>query len=211
MKKTLIFLFALTLVVIITQPAQACEPCLEVLTLEETAAAADLIIIGKKVGEGPRTDDGEGWGGPEWIEVQVIEVLKGKVDQTTIKVNSWYGMCAYGIIIQDKREYLIFLHKPDSPQDETQYAPVEWGCAVTRYPIEDSIVIKEYEDDQIPLDDLLTQLGLKRQAPPTPEPKPTEEVTKSTGNSDTTGWQICPGWILLLPLAGIIWKKKYLD
>jgi hypothetical protein len=203
MKKSLIFFFTLTLLFIFAQPAHACEPCLEVLTLEETAAVADLVIIGKKVKNGPNVNGGGIGSSPDWIEVKVIEVLKGEIEETTIKVNSWNGMCAYGIVIEDKGEHLIFLQKVDpSTHDGIQYDAVEWGCAVTRYPIEDDIVIKEYEEQRIPLDEFLALLELERK-----EPEPTEkENTKDTEGS--TGMPLCTGWMLFLPLAGIIWKKS---
>ena len=107
----------------------------------------------------------------------------------------------YGIVIEDKSKYLIFLQEVDpSTHDGIQYDAVEWGCAVTRYPIEDDIVIKEYEDEQIPLDEFLAGLGLERQAPPP------EQIE----GSDNSGLPICTGWVLFLPLITVVWKKKNL-
>lgn len=139
---------SLLLTFLLTPPAvYACEPCAEILGLEETAAQADLIIIGQKIAEGPHT----GVGGPDWIMVKVIEILKGQVENEQIQVNSWDGMCAYGIVVDDNEAYVMFLEKGSD-----QYDTVEFGCAVTTLPIKGEGV--ELEGQVVPIDDLMAKL-----------------------------------------------------
>jgi hypothetical protein len=154
MKKLLIFSISILILLVIVSPAKACEPCFKILTLEETAEQADLIIIGKKVKEGPSTGQYP-QGGPDWIEIKVLETLKGEAPANRIKVNSWDGMCNYGIIITDKREYLIFL-----AEREDFYKAVDIGCAAKQFPIENGIV--EMYEESVPLDEFVTRLGLER-------------------------------------------------
>ena len=71
MKKLLVLFVFLFFFLLISSPARACEPCFKILTLEETAAQADLIIIGRKGREGPSTGDYP-HGGPDWIEIRII-------------------------------------------------------------------------------------------------------------------------------------------
>jgi hypothetical protein len=155
MQKLLAFLLALTVSLFLLTPARACEPCYRILALEETAEAADLIIIGKLAREGPSTGEFP-HGGPDWIEIQVLETLKGKPGAKKIRANSWDGMCAYGILLPDKQEYLIFL-----AEGEEHYNAVEIGCSAKQYPIEDGMVV--LEEETIPLDELVARLGLERE------------------------------------------------
>jgi hypothetical protein len=112
------------------QIVYACEPCPEVLTFEESVAEADVIIIGERVGLGPSTGDG-----PDWITVKVYEVLKGSVPDERIQVNSWNGMCPYGIVVEDGL-YVMILDK-----FEGQYDAVHWGCGVKTFPVESEMVM----------------------------------------------------------------------
>ena len=93
--------------------------------LAQTAEAADLIVIGQRASEGSPTG-GAPVGGPGWIWVQVLEVLKGKVDGNHIQVNSWDGMCAYGIVVGGET-YVMFL-----AWNGGMYDAMNFGYAVTR-------------------------------------------------------------------------------
>lgn len=145
----LIFLIAAFLAAI---PAEACEPCAEAMTLEETAAEADLIIVGAMVGEGPSTGDG-----PDWITVQVLETWKGSTDRTNIRVNSWDGMCLYGIP-NEEGTYLMLLEESDD-----QYVTVNYGCAISRYtldPANEQVIVG---DQRVSYNDFIDQLGPRAQ------------------------------------------------
>jgi hypothetical protein len=151
------------------QIAYACEPCPEVLTFEESVAAADLIIIGERVGSGPSTGDG-----PDWIMVDIYEILKGNTTETRIRVNSWDGMCPYGIVVDDGLYVMIL------DQFEDQYDSVHWGCSVKTFPVESEMVMMG--DGPVPIDDFVQML---------PDGKreiiaPLDEVGRSFGLLETS-------------------------
>lgn len=165
------FLMATTL-------AQACEPCMEFLNLEDTTAAADLIVVGQLVREGPSTGTG-----PDWIDIEIIEVWKGEAPQSVIRVNSWDGMCAYGIILQNRDSYLIFLEA-----EGENYDAVNYGCAVRSMPIQSEQI--EYEEQAYSLDALAELLG----------PGISREILPESANS--VPWApILIGFILVLSLT----------
>jgi hypothetical protein len=148
-----LILFSLTLGL---SEARACEPCLKEKSMqfEETARAADLIIIGHRTDFSP--DEIRTGIGPETIKVKVARVLKGKAGKEEIKVKSWSGMCPYGIILNDNLQHVIFLKK----LGEMYYA-VEM-CSVKDFAIKDGMV--EFEDQKIAIEDFqlkLEQLGLQ--------------------------------------------------
>ncbi|MGD8457153.1 MAG: hypothetical protein PVF83_12275 [Anaerolineales bacterium] len=184
MKKSLALIGLLILLLAFASPARACEPCYRILTLEETAEAADLIIIGKLAGEGPSTGDYP-HGGPDWIDVQVLETLKGK-PSAMIRVNSWDGMCAYGIILPDKQDYLIFLE-----EGEELYNSVEIGCSTRQFPVMDEMVV--LENETVPLDELVARLGVER-----------EKVEKDSGVLPVCGWL---GFGVVL-VGVMFWRNK---
>ena len=100
MNKTL--LFSIGFLFLNISSGFCCEPCKEILGFQETVKKADLIVIGRKTAEStpvPAREQSDS--GPESITVQVSKTLKGKAPRT-IKVNSWDGMCPYGIVIDHK-------------------------------------------------------------------------------------------------------------
>ena len=145
-------------IILLTNSARACEPCVEILDVEQTTAAAELIIIGRLVREGPSTGSG-----PDWLEIEVLEVWKGELAQRRIQVNSWDGMCAYGVILFDHEPHLIFLVKQGD-----MYDTVEAGCAVRSMLIEGDQI--KTEEGLVPLDQFAATLGLAstRQVMPNP-------------------------------------------
>lgn len=77
------------------------------LGFAQSAAKADLIIIGQKVNEGPLTFiEGEKCC-PSWIEVKVKKVLLGKEEAGLLRIHSWSGMCGYGIVIANDKDYVL--------------------------------------------------------------------------------------------------------
>lgn len=133
--------------------ASACEPCVDVLTLEETAERADLIVIGYALeGITPSEFDGN-FIGPDWMTLAVTQVIKGELRNNPIRVNSWNGMCQYGIVLEDNASYVIFLQDVGD-----MYDAVEHGCAVKALPVFDSFV--EIQGERIPLIDFFSQLGM---------------------------------------------------
>jgi hypothetical protein len=143
----------------LTNSARACEPCVEILDLEQTTAAAELIVIGSLVREGPSTGSG-----PDWLEIEVLEVWKGGLDQGRIRVNSWDGMCAYGITLLDHEPHLIFLDRRGD-----MYDAVEFGCSVRSLLIEGDQI--QTENGLLPIDEFAASIGLadSRQTMPSPD------------------------------------------
>ncbi len=123
------------------QSAWGCEPCSGTLNLVETVDKADLIIVGQKIADGTKTESNSpDYTGADWIEVQVIEVLKGDPPgQQQLKVKSWEDVCPYGIVVDD-RVYVMFLEKKDDAAGEYQYDAVNSGCALKTLLLEDDKV-----------------------------------------------------------------------
>lgn len=156
MRKKLVIIATAFAVLTFAQIVHACEPCEKVLTLEETIEQADLIVVGKKYGNGPLSgpENQPNIYGPEWISVQVEKVLKGETNKDKIKVNSWSGMCGYGIVIDDEERYLIFMEKGD-----VRYNSVQWGCSVTKLPIVENGVVTE--GTRFTIDEFAQYFGLR--------------------------------------------------
>lgn len=157
MKKLFIFA-AIIFSFLVSSPAFACQPCAKTLNLEETIKKADLIIVGQKVADGPRSDFGEGYGGSDWIEVKIIETLKDSAPSAKIKVNSWDTMCPYGIIVNDSRNYLMLLQKRISSEESYQYDAVDFGCAETSYLVENNQI--NFNGQEIYLKAFASKYGL---------------------------------------------------
>lgn len=67
--------------------AQTCPVCKEEYDLASSLAEAEFILLVELKREGPRNDNGEGWGGPDWVEVEVKGRLRGRRLPPRIKVN----------------------------------------------------------------------------------------------------------------------------
>lgn len=119
--------------------AWSCEPCFEVLDLAESILQADLIIIGHR--KDYSAEEKNQWPkqqGPDSVRVFVTKILKGELDKNLIEVNSWDGMCPYGIVV-DGAQYAMLLKKRDHIYDS-----VNFGCAVKTLPVrDDEIYIDE--------------------------------------------------------------------
>jgi hypothetical protein len=152
LKKTL---FLIAIIFSIPNPAAyGCEPCAQSLNLRQTIAQSDVIIMGQKIQDGPLNAAGT----PEWIEVSVKEVLKGTVTEDPIKVNSWNGMCPYGIVV-DELPYMMFLVKRESSHEGYLYDAVNSGCAVKTFLVENNNV--DVENQPISLENFIKLLELK--------------------------------------------------
>jgi len=66
---------------------------------------------------------------PSTIKVNIIKVLKGEIKEAQIEVKSWYGMCGYGIVVDDQI-YVMILRK--SLEMPGIYTTVDMGCSVTQ-------------------------------------------------------------------------------
>jgi len=110
-------------IAIMTETVIACQPCKSKLDLEQSLKKADLVIVGKRIDYDPEEKM------PSSIKVNIIKVLKGEIKEEQIEVKSWYGMCPYGIVV-DNQIYVMILKKPLKMQG--MYTTVNTGCSVTK-------------------------------------------------------------------------------
>ena len=110
-------------IAIMAGTAIACQPCRSKLDLEQSLKQADLVIVGKRIDYDPAERK------PPIIKVNAIKVLKGEIKEAQIEVKSWYGMCPYGIVVDDQI-YVMLLKKPLKLQGA--HTAVNGGCSVTK-------------------------------------------------------------------------------
>ena len=124
----------------------SCQPCRAKLNFQETVKRADLIIIGKKVAdEGPMVRAGRSNSLPEGSKIKIFRVLKGKTVRDAIDVRCMYGMCGYGICLQDDSLHVIFLSAVKSELGGYDFTSVHSGCAVKLYRVVDNKVVMDGE------------------------------------------------------------------
>ncbi|MBZ0166825.1 MAG: hypothetical protein K8I00_08455 [Candidatus Omnitrophica bacterium] len=144
----------MSLAFLLTVPhfAHACEPCAQRLDWQQTARDADLIVLGRKLDDGP-ADSG---GGPDWIDLKVDDELHGTALSVVVRVNSWDGMCPYGIDIPNGEPHLIFLKSSNLSKTKTHYTAVAQGCGAKALPIIDDHVV--VDSTRIPVTRFMEQL-----------------------------------------------------
>ena len=112
---------------------------------------ADLIVVGKKVAdEGPMVRAGRNKSFSEGSKIKIFRVLKGKTGRDTIDVRCMYGMCGYGICLQDDSLHVIFLSAVKSEGGGYDFTSVHSGCAVKYYRVVDNKVVMD--GGTIPMD-----------------------------------------------------------
>jgi len=95
----------------LARDARACEPC-HMPTLPEAWIQADLVVIARRaqVAGGAIScpiEDAK----RNQTEIRIEKVLKGKLDTRRLRVPACYGMCDYGLILEDAQPRMIFLQK----------------------------------------------------------------------------------------------------
>ena len=128
----------------------ACEPCIHTLNLKETSEKSDLIIIGQRTDFSSREKDSRE--NPDTINVKILKILKGKTEKDQIDVNSWDGICTYGIVVDDKK-YIMLLEERDGIYDA-----VDFGCSAKTFLVEGDLV--DYNGSKISIDTFAKDLGL---------------------------------------------------
>lgn len=134
--------------------ALACEPCVSErsLTLEQSIAQADLIVVGQRL-DLPKKQEPEG-DTPQQIKVQVKRVLRGSVKENQITVRSYSGMCPYGVVLEDEAEYVLLLSS-----DGGIYNAVD-RCSVKAMRVsggkEENVILDPYEREYVSLAQLLS-------------------------------------------------------
>lgn len=114
-------------------PARACTPCRQVLSFEETSAAADLIIIGESLDAS--VADRNQMGGPDTIRVKVVQPLVGSAEHEVITVNAWDGMCPYGFSI-NREPYVMFLSRKSGFYDS-----LNSGCSLKTLTVRENRIL----------------------------------------------------------------------
>lgn len=78
---------------------------------------ANLVVIAKQIGPLPERGP---TGKPRVLnnktKIKIIKVIKGpnSLLNTSLEIRAHYGICNYGLILKDRKEYLIFLKKESS-------------------------------------------------------------------------------------------------
>lgn len=126
----------------------ACESCTHPWNFEKTVEHADAVIVGQKVSE-QRSDS------PEWIDVRVMQVLKGNIQDQKIRLASWYGMCSFGIVVDDKPHVMLLVNS-DKSQGKLYYDAVNDGCAVKVLLVENGKV--QLNGEEILLENLMAKI-----------------------------------------------------
>lgn len=177
-----IALGAAALVALAGAGAYACQPCESTLDLRRTLEKADLVVVAGRA-KLPKEPDGPG-GGSACHELEVEAVLKGEFKGEKLTVRRWYGMCPYGIFVNEGT-YVVILGKASaSDYDSTTYddgecreslgvkahvakapegksllfVPVEHGCAVKTLRVESGSV--EAEGVRMTLEEFRGKYGL---------------------------------------------------
>lgn len=150
-----VFFLHLVLSAIYPNIGFACQPCAKKLDFSGSLKAAELVIVGAKLGQHADLDGGIPQG-PEYIQVRVKQVLKGTPSGAEIKVNSWDAMCSYGIVV-DNRDYLMLLVSETSSHDGSEYDAVNNGCAVKQLLVEDRKV--QIEGKELSVSDVKTLIS----------------------------------------------------
>ncbi|MDD4616656.1 MAG: hypothetical protein PHW76_06030 [Alphaproteobacteria bacterium] len=114
----------------------ACERCLSTLSLEETISQADEIAVAERdpdenIAEpDPNATELDMSKLPEFIHLKILKVLKGEPLPPVVRVQSYSGMCRYGIYFRKGVTALVFLKRtPDF------YTSVAGGCSKTSIPL----------------------------------------------------------------------------
>ena len=139
---------------IIASPTLACQPCFQQLGDQQSVEQADLVIIGSLSSSGPDSCPTDNCGGSDWIDIAVDEVIFGETLADTVRVNSWDGMCNYGITIENDKDYIILLDEEIDENTDYEYDAVNMGCAVKTFLIDDDEII--FDDQIITVDQFIS-------------------------------------------------------
>lgn len=144
--------FILTIILLTAQPTHACQPCAESFDWIETARSADVVVVGRKLDESAEEDAG----GPDWIDLMVDDELIGTAISEVVRVNSWDGMCPYGVQINGREPHIVFLKSANLSRTRAHYTAVAQGCGAKALPIvDDHVVVNE---TRIPVAQFMEQL-----------------------------------------------------
>ncbi|MFO0389088.1 MAG: hypothetical protein ACK502_05130 [Alphaproteobacteria bacterium] len=127
-------LFLITIIFMYSSKAMACEPCPSYWSVQDSLDAADLVIIGKRITPLQQGED-KLENTPEFVDIAVETVLKGKEERTTIRAKAWSSMCPYGIVTPPEKFYVMIMIKS---KDGAYYDSLNNGCAVSTITVNDN-------------------------------------------------------------------------
>ncbi len=140
---TLFLILIFAVFVLTAMPTRACEPCEKFMSLDDVVERADVILIGNRQDPPWFFNDNHSGEGPPKIKVKVNRVLKGVIEKDTIIVDSWSGMCAYGITLYKEKNVLMLLKaSANSNQNPKSYMAVDF-CGPKQFKIIDGYLTKE--------------------------------------------------------------------
>ncbi len=142
----------LTVLLSVPQFVCACEPCARSLDWVETARSADVVVLGRKFDDGPAEADG----GPDYIDLKVDDELLGTAISEVVRVNSWDGMCPYGITLTNSAPHIVFLTESNLSRTGAHYTAVSLGCGAKALPVVDDHVV--LDSARIPLSEFVERL-----------------------------------------------------
>ena len=91
--------------------ALACEPC-NPPSLKEAFTSASLIVVAKRVDVGPvPAVCGTQKKIRNATKIKIRQFLKGNAFTNIMEIRACYGMCDYGLFLDDDKEHLIFLRQ----------------------------------------------------------------------------------------------------
>ena len=125
-------LFRLTLLilcVLLPVTAEACMQCISRSPLPRTVDQASVIAL---VVNNDRNSAASLESGPEIVNLTVLKVYKGSLDEGTIPVHSWYGECAYGVHMGLYEQAIVMIQEMNDINTggfDGTYKLVEEGCS----------------------------------------------------------------------------------
>lgn len=112
-------------------PAQACTPCQTTWPMERMVAESEIVILGERVDDILKYQYAEDENG--FYKVKVEELLKPYPEievGDVLKVQSWYGICPYGLQMDRHEQAVIFLNKA---QDGTWFSSPTYEAATYKH------------------------------------------------------------------------------
>src|SRR5688572_14077949 len=196
MRRAAAVLCAASFVALAQTTVRACQPCESTLDLRRSLERADLVALAKRAKLPKEPDDPRG--GSACHELSVEGVLKGEFKGERLTVRRWYGMCPYGIFVNEGAHVVILGSASGSDYDSVTYndeecreslgvkahvaqapeggpglfVPVEHGCAVRTLRVESGSV--EAEGVKLTLEEFRAKYGLAAKGARGPSVRPFE-------------------------------------
>lgn len=134
-------LLAVSLTVSGVSAQGGCPVCKQEYDLAASLAASEFILLVELKREGPPNDGGAGWGGPDWVEVEVKGSLRGRRLPPRIRVNFWEGQCAKGFDLEFGQEYVLLAKEMEVSRKQYRFDVVLNGCGVKSLPVQGDFIV----------------------------------------------------------------------